>query len=240
MINKTIALISILFLGTVLYLMYSSFIGIKSPILQNTEIKDQGLRDKTLLARKKVEIAFDNLKNETVILIDNLENTKDYFEEKFHSLDTIKNRNYNDVGKLSNEIDKSICKANEKKISILHSKVIDIEDAASIYFTLIDSLVDRIKESPRLFNTVIVEIDTIKEEYNKALEKANYSILSASVKLKEICYYREVIIIMTTIVAVREKIGELNNITQEAIDLIKELDNFAYIGKNIIINIEDE
>ena len=221
---KAFMTIFFLLVGFALYLGYINF-------LENAQQRPD-IRKTLIQSRKNVQNEFDGLRMETLGIIKDLEKTKKTFLN--NSIINYNGLKTTAAEVLSDSIDVTVCKVYARKIAILDKKILDIKDAASIFFYSLDSLVLRLKDSPKLYVEMKMEADTILLDYKIALKRANSSIRKAENKFETICNYRDVIIIMSNIIAIREKINELNKITDEAILIIKELNEFAINGKDII------
>lgn len=187
---------------------------------------------KTFQAQEDAQYAFDVFKLENQVVLNDLE----LVMNRVSSLMNGKNHINNQVESrtlalgLSEEIDSSICLVYADKIAKLDIKVKNIEDAVSIYFNLLDSNLVRV-DNPKLHKETKEVIITTKENYRSAHRNAKEAIQKAEEKFVEICDYREIIAIMSTVNAIREKIAQLNRIADDAKNIIKELDNFASNGK---------
>ncbi|MFK8161488.1 MAG: hypothetical protein AB8H12_03410 [Lewinella sp.] len=191
-------------------------------------------RVQVLIAKEKAEQSFNGLGDIVKEVQESLSEAENYVVNQFNKSSSRGKKTSKVALKVSDEIDATVCRKHAAKIGKLKRKFNNIESAVSFYFTELDTMMIDVEEAKNLHKELSLEINNLKRDYANARNEANDAIQEVEQRYLDICHYKELIIIMTTIEGVRQKIDELKVLSGEAKTISNEIKSFSINGKNII------
>lgn len=208
--------------------------GSNEKILVKAIVEVENIREKTVQSLDNLDQSFNLLRVENRKVSSELKHTKVNLNHKIDSLFKEKANNRQIGLKISNQIEASICVDFAEKIVNLKSKFENVDNSSELYFQNLSLLLSNMEESPRLHSKMEKLINETSSEYIVAKNLAQTTVEDLESKYIEMCNYKEMIIIVSTIRDLKEKINELYAIVDDALKLIDELNSFANEGEKII------